>query len=294
MANSVKDPLWKPSKERIEAANITRFMRFVNERHSTSFADYFALYEWSISNIPDFWAAAWDFLDIKASRKYDRVVDDLGRFPGAGWFPGAEMNFAENLLRYSDDHTAIVFKAETRPPMRMTYRELSAKVALVANGLKELGVDSEDRVVGYMPNVPETAIAMLATTSIGATWASCGSELGVQAVIDRFSQIPPKVLFTVDGYLYKNKPFMMLADVRAVVEAVPSIEKVVVVPYASVSPDIGAIRDAVFFDDFLSLNEEPVFTQVPAGHPVYIMFSSGTTGKPKCMVQSVEGHSSTS
>ncbi len=264
-------------------------MRFVNERHAFSFADYFTLYEWSISNIPDFWAAVWDFLDIKASMKYDKVVDDLSRFPGADWFPGAELNFAENLLRYRDDTTAVVFKAETRPPMRMTYRELSTVVARVANALKAFGVSSEDRVVGYMPNIPQTPIAMLAATSLGATWASCGSELGVQAVIDRFSQVSPKVLFTVDGYLYKNKPFTMLADVRAVVKAVPSIEKVVVVPYASESPDISAIRNAVFFNDFLSSNEELEFTQVPAGHPVYIMFSSGTTGKPKCMVQSVGG-----
>jgi acetoacetyl-CoA synthetase len=162
-------------------------------------------------------------------------------------------------------------------------------VARVANGLKSLGINRSDRVVGYMPNIPETPIAMLAATSLGATWASCGSELGMHAVIDRFSQISPKVLFTVDGYLYKNKPFMMLPDVKAVVDAVPSIERVIAVPYASTSPDISAIRDAVLYTDFLSSDERLTFEQVPANHPLYIMFSSETTGKPKCMVQSVGG-----
>jgi acetoacetyl-CoA synthetase len=282
-------PLWQPSADRINNANITRFMKFVNERHNTSFSTYFALYEWSVGNIPDFWAAVWDFLDIKASRRYDKIADDLAVFPGTHWFPGAELNFAENLLRYRDKETAIVFKAETRPSVRITYEELSSTVGRVANGLKPLGVDRHSRVVGYMPNIAETAIAMLATTSLGATWASCGSELGMQAVIDRFSQISPKVLFTVDGYLYKNKPFSMLADVKAVVDAVPSIEKVIVVPYASEAPDISAIRNAVLYTDFLSSDERLTFEQVPASHPLYIMFSSGTTGKPKCMVQSVGG-----
>jgi acetoacetyl-CoA synthetase len=282
-------PLWQPPADRINTANITRFMTFVNERYHKDFSDYFSLYEWSVSSIPDFWAAVWDFLDIKASKKYDKVVDDLTVFPGATWFPGAELNFAENLLRYRDDQTAIVFKAETRPAVRITYKELSRTVARLGNALRSLGIDRNDRVVGYMPNIPETAIAMLAATSLGATWASCGSELGMQAVIDRFSQISPKVLITVDGYLYKNKPFTMLPDVKAVVDAVPSIEKVIVVPYASDTPDIGSIRGAVLYTDFLSPNDGLVFEQVPSNHPVYIMFSSGTTGKPKCMVQSVGG-----
>ncbi|MGD0488269.1 MAG: acetoacetate--CoA ligase [Syntrophorhabdales bacterium] len=285
----MKQPLWMPSDLRIKNANMTGFMEFVNKRCNKKFDTYFALYDWSVASIPDFWAAVWDFLDIKASRKYEKVADDLTQFPGTDWFPGAKLNFAENLLRYRDTETAIVFKAEMRPAVRITYEELSLTVARLANGLRSLGVDRRDRVVGYMPNIPETPIAMLAATSLGATWASCGSELGVQAVIDRFSQVSPKVLFTVDGYLYKNKPFTMLPDVRAVVAAVPSIEKVVVVPYASETPDISAIRSAVLYTDFLSSNEELTFEQVPANHPLYIMFSSGTTGKPKCMVQGVGG-----
>lgn len=287
----MKQPLWTPSDDRIKNANMTRFIEFVNKRHATQFTGYFDLYEWSVNSIPEFWADVWDFTGIKASRKYDKVVDDLTQFPGTRWFPGAELNFAENLLRYRDDHIAFAFKCETKPAVYMTYKELYATVARLAGALRELGVKKDDRVVGYMPNMTETAIAMLAATSLGATWASCGSELGVQAVIDRFSQIGPKVLFTVDGYLYKNKPFHMLADVKEVVESIPSIEKVVVVPYANENPDISAIPRVITYKDFLGQGNtnEMLFEQVPFDHPVYIMFSSGTTGKPKCMVQSVGG-----
>lgn len=286
----MKQPLWVPSEERKKNSNMTRFMGYVNRRFHKEFTGYFDLYDWSVQNIPDFWASVWDFLEIKASRKYDKVVDDLSKFPGAQWFVGAELNFAENLLRYRDEEVAIVFKCETKPSVSKTYEELYRTVGRLATSLKEEGVTREDRVVAYMPNMAETAMAMLAATSIGAIWASCGSELGRQAVIDRFSQIEPKVLFTVDGYLYKNKPFNMLNEVKAVVEAVPSIEKVVIVSYASEKPDIRSIPHAVLYDEFISGEDrEIVFEQVPANHPVYIMFSSGTTGKPKCMVQSVAG-----
>lgn len=285
----MKQPLWIPSAERIRNANMTRFIEFVNCRFGKNFTDYFTLYNWSVTDIPGFWAAAWEFLGIIASKPYDTPVDDLSRFPGARWFPGAELNFAENLLRYRDDKTAFTFKCETKPSVHITYRELYRTVASLAGSLRDLGVTKDDRVVGYMPNMTETAIAMLATTSIGATWASCGSELGMQAVIDRFSQIEPKVLFTVDGYLYKNKPFPILSDVKAVVEAVPSLEKVIVVSNISETPDISLITKAVLYRDFLGREEEILFTQVPFNHPVYIMFSSGTTGKPKCIVQSVGG-----
>ena len=283
--------LWKPSAERINNANMTRFTEFINKRYSKQFTGYFDLYDWSINNITDLWASVWDFLEIKASKKYDKVVDDLNKFPGAQWFVGAELNFAENLLRYRDSQVAFVFKCETKPSVNITYEELYKSVGRLANALREHGVKKGDRVVGYMPNMTETAIAMLAATSIGAVWASCGSELGVQAVIDRFSQVEPKVLFTVDGYLYKNKPFHMLSDVKTVVEAVPSIERVVIVSYVSDKPDIEAVPKAVLYKDFQAHQKdgEIAFEQVPANHPVYIMFSSGTTGKPKCMVQSVGG-----
>jgi acetoacetyl-CoA synthetase len=286
----MKQPLWKPSPERIGRANMTRFIEFVNKRHNKQLGGYFDLYDWSVTNIEEFWSSLWGFLDIKASRGYEKVVDNLEKFPGAKWFVGAELNFG-NLLRYRDDKVAFVFKCETKTPVRMTYAELYRTVGRLAGALKGQGVTKGDRVVGYMPNMMETAIAMLATTAIGATWASCGSELGMQAVIDRFSQIEPKVLFAVDGYLYKNKPFHMLADVKEVVGAVPSIEKVVVVPYATGEPDLAAMPKAILYGAFLAQGGEGeiAFEQVPFDHPVYIMFSSGTTGKPKCMVQGAGG-----
>jgi acetoacetyl-CoA synthetase len=287
----MRQPVWVPSEERVKNANMTKFRDFVNKRFNRQFTGYFDLYEWSVDNISDFWASAWDFLEIKASRRFHKVVDDLKKFPGAQWFVGAELNFAENLLKYRDKEVAIAFKCETKPTVYTTYEELYRIVGRLSGALRKEGITREDRVAAYMPNIAETAIAMLATTSTGATWASCGSELGMQAVIDRFSQIEPKVLFTVDGYLYKNKPFNMLADVKAVVEAVPSINKVVVVAYASDKSDISNIPGAVLYNDFLASGGDGdiLFEQVPANHPVYIMFSSGTTGKPKCMVQSVAG-----
>ena len=285
----MKKPLWQPSEERIKKANMTQFMEYVGKRRQRSFSGYFDLYDWSIDHIPDLWADVWDFLGIIASKPYRKVVEDLSRFPGTDWFPGAELNFAENLLRYRDKKTAIAFKAETRPSVYVSYEELTSLVARLANALRAQGITRTDRVVGYMPNMTETAVAMLAATSLGATWASCGSELGVQAVIDRFGQIGPKILFTVDGYLYKNKPFTLLPNVKAIVEAVPSIEKVVVIPYAAKAPDISALAKSVLYGDFLSRDETLAFEQVPFSHPLYVMFSSGTTGKPKCMVQSVGG-----
>ncbi len=287
----MKTPLWKPSAARIQSANMIRFMTYVNKRYNKQFDTYFNLYEWSVGNIPDFWESVWDFVDVKASKKYDTVVEDLDKFPGAKWFPGAKLNFAENLLRYKDSAIVFAFKCETKPVVHMTYGELYHTVARASDGLRKSGVTAEDRVVGFMPNIPETAIAMLATTSIGATWASCGSELGVQAVIDRFGQIQPKVLFTVDGYVYKSKPFNLLNDIKEIMKAIPSIEQVVIVPYVNKTTDITDIPNAMVYADFLaqSTKDEVFFEQVPFDHPVYIMFSSGTTGKPKCMVQGVGG-----
>ncbi len=287
----MKKPLWVPSEERKQQANLTRFIRFVNDRHGLSLDSYPELYEWSIENIPDFWAAMWDFGEIKASRGYAQVVDDLSRFPGARWFLGARLNFAENLLRYRDDHLAFIFIGETQKRTTMTYAQLYDTVARLARSLRELGVQPGDRVVGYMPNLPETAIAMLAATSVGATWASCATDLGPQAALDRLGQVEPKVLFTADGYFYKGRLFHTLENAAEVARQIPSLEKVIVTTYATEEPDIRVIPNAVHFRDFLATeNYLPLqFEQLPFDHPVYIMFSSGTTGKPKCMVQGAGG-----
>jgi len=234
----------------------------------------------------------WKFSDIIASKPYDKVVEDLSVFPGTKWFPGALLNFAENLLKYKDDQLAFIFQGETKVTKQITYKELNKIVARLAKSLKELGVKVGDRVVSYIPNLIETPIAMLAATAIGATWASCGAELQPSAVIDRFGQIEPKILFTVDGYFYRDKVFDIRENAKTVVDAIPSIEKVIVVSYVSDGKcDVSDIPKAVNWDDFISKDEDPPleFEQLPFDHPLYVMFSSGTTGAPKCLVQSAGG-----
>ena len=287
----MKTPLWTPSEERIRNANLTRFIEYVNGKHGKKFKNYPELYQWSIEDIPSFWARLWEFVDIKASRGYTQVVDDLKKLPGANWFKGARLNFAENLLRYRDDRLAFIFKGETQKYARMTYRELYTTVARLAKALRETGVKPGDRVVGYMPNLMETAIAMLAATSVGATWSSCATDIGSQAALDRLGQIEPKVLFTVNGYYYKGKVFSSLGNAAEVAKGIPSLQKVVVASYAGDKPDLSPIPNAVSWEDFLSKEKNPPleFEQLPSDHPVYIMFSSGTTGKPKCMVQGAAG-----
>ena len=265
-------------------------MEFVNKRHEQNFHSYKALHNWSIDNIPDFWASVWDFVGVKSSKGYEMVVDDVNKMPGAKWFTGARLNFAENLLRYRDEKTAFIFKGETQKSVRMSYAELYGSVARLAESLREMGIKPGDRVAGYMPNMIETAVAMLATTSIGAVWASCATDIGSGAAIDRFGQIEPRVLFTVDGYFYKGKPFDSLANAAEIVKGVPSIEKVIVACYREEKPDISHISNSVYYDDFLSPGKPEIrFEQLPADHPLFIMFSSGTTGKPKCMVQGAAG-----
>lgn len=283
--------LWEPSEERKRNANMTKFMDFVNKRYSKGFRSYGELYDWSINNIPDFWASVWDFTEIKASKGYETVVDDLSKFPGAKWFIGARLNFAENLLRYKDDHTAFIFKGETQKTAKMSYAELYDSVARLAKSLREIGVTPGDRVAAYMPNMMETAIAMLAATSIGAVWASCATDIGPGAALDRFGQIEPKVLFTVNGYFYKGKAFNSLSNAAEIAKGMPSIKRVIVASYTEEKPDISYIPNSVYWDDFLSKERglEIQFEQLPFDHPVYIMFSSGTTGKPKCMVQGAGG-----
>ena len=197
--------LWEPSEDKIKSSNMYRFMGLINENYNQNFTEYDPLYQWSIENIPDFWAAMWEFADIKASKPYDQVIDDVTRMPGAKWFSGARLNFAENLLRYRDDQVALIFKGEDHDSTTMTYFELYDEVASVAKSLKEAGVQMGDRVAAFMPNMPETIVAMLAATSLGATWSSCSPDFGIKGVLDRFGQIKPKVLFTANGYWFKGK-----------------------------------------------------------------------------------------
>jgi len=283
-------PLWEPSSQRIQNTNMYRFMQEVNQTCNTDFNDYDALYQWSVDDLESFWAEVWRFTQIKASKTYDKIIDDPRKMPGAKWFPGSRLNFAENLLRYNDDKVALVFKGEDSIRRVLTYNELYSATAKVATALKHAGVTVGDRVVGFMPNMPESIIAMLAATSIGATWSSCSPDFGIKGILDRFGQTRPKVLFTADGYFFKGKPLDSLAKIAGIIEQIPSIEKVVVVPYTKECADISAIKNGIHFDDFTDNDSTTIdFEQLPFDHPLYIMYSSGTTGLPKCMVQSAGG-----
>ena len=287
----MRQPLWIPSEHRKQQANITRFIDFVNRTHHLNIKTYAELYDWSVTEIADFWAVMWEFADIKHSRSYDSTIEDIHKFPGAKWFSSARLNFAENLLRYRDDRIAFVFRGETQIKKQFTYAELYDSVARLAKSLRELGVTSGDRVVGYMPNMMETAIAMLATASIGATWSSCATDIGPSAALERLGQVKPKVMFTADGYFYKGKVFDTLSHAAEVARGIPSLTKVVVISYTRENPDIKNIPNVIPWDDFLSKQKdlEIQFEQLPFDHPLYIMFSSGTTGKPKCLAQSAGG-----
>jgi len=268
-----------------------RFMQFINKKYGTDFETYDALYQWSVTHIADFWAAMWAFADIRASQPYESVIDDETKMPGARWFSGARLNFAENLLRYRDDRTALIFNGEGQVSAKITYTELYDEVARMARSLREAGVVAGDRVVGFIPNMPQTIFAMLAATSIGATWSSCSPDFGIKGVLDRFGQIKPKVLFTADGYFFKGKKIDSLGRIADILEKIPSVEKVVVTPYIETTPDITHVPNSIYYQDFRSTedNLEIQFEQLPFDHPLYIMYSSGTTGLPKCMVQSAGG-----
>ena len=283
--------LWEPSRERIQNTNMHKFLNFINEKFKKKFTEYSHLYQWSVENIPEFWVSMWEFTGIKASKSYDQIIDDPNKMPGARWFSEAKLNFAENLLCYRDDQTALIFKGENQVDYRMTYAELYNEVASVARSLKAAGVQADDRVVGFMPNLPETIIAMLAATSLGAVWSSCSPDFGIKGVLDRFSQIKPKILFTADGYFFKGKRLDSLDRIFNIIKELPSIEKVVVVSYTQNNPDIGKLANAILYKDFKSVEvDNPIeFKQLPFDHPLYIMYSSGTTGLPKCMVQSAGG-----
>ena len=235
----MSSPLWSPDTTRIENAWISQFISMVNDAFpQANTSDYASLQRWSLANPEDFWGAVWQFCGVVASETGDTILADADRFPGARWFPDATLNFAENLLRYRDDRTALVSLLENGERREMSYAQLYLQVARLAAALRAEGVVAGDRVVGFMPNISETVVAMLAAVSIGATWSSCSPDFGINGVMDRFGQIQPKVMFCADGYFYNGKTCDSLARVASITEQIASLQRVVVVPLTRSSPDL--------------------------------------------------------
>ena len=283
--------LWRPSPERIAGANLTRFAALVRERHGVDVGDYATLHRWSIEHRAAFWSMIWEYGGVIGEQGDGPILVDGDRMPGAKWFPDARLNFAENLLHRRDDATAVFFRGEDRIRRSLSFRELHDAVSVLAQALRAAGVAKGDRVAGYLPNMPEAVIAMLATASIGAIWSSASPDFGVQGVVDRFGQIAPKVLFSADGYYYGGRRHDSIGRLAPVAERIPSIEHIVVVPYTTGAPDVTAVEKAVLLDEFTAGRTlaDVAFERLPFDHPLYVMYSSGTTGAPKCIVHGAGG-----
>ncbi|MEP7311130.1 MAG: acetoacetate--CoA ligase [Pseudomonadota bacterium] len=288
-------PLWQPSQDAIRASALQRFAIHARQHHGApaatadSAADYWSLWRWSITRREDFWAALYDFAAIVGDRGAGPVLSNRDAMPGAEWFSGTQLNFAENLLAGVKDGTAIIFANEQGASGELHCTELRSQVARVAAGLKGLGVCAGDVVAGYLPNIPEAVVAMLATTSLGAVWTSTSPDFGLDGVVDRFSQVAPKVLFVADGYHYAGKTHDCLATVREVIGRLPSLQCCVVIPYLSTHPAIGALPNALLWPAFGQPAAPLAFVRLPFASPLFVMYSSGTTGKPKCIVHGIGG-----
>jgi len=283
--------LWEPSEDLKQNSRISHYMRWLEEEKGHSFDDYAELWEWSVTDLEGFWASVWEYCGVEASRPYERVLARR-EMPGAEWFPGAELNYAEHLLKNSrGDEPAIVHQSEIRPLGQLSWREVEERTAALAAGLKEIGVDRGDRVVAYLPNIPEAIIALLAVSSIGAVWSSSSPDFGAGSVVDRFKQIEPKVLLTVDGYRYGGKDYDRTQVVAKLQEEIPSLQKTVVLPYLDEEPDTSSLQDVILWDELLGAHEgvDIHFEQVPFDHPLWVLYSSGTTGLPKAIVHSQGG-----
>jgi acetoacetyl-CoA synthetase len=281
-------PLWQPSPEQTHRANLTAFMRAAEVKWEVRLPDYPSLYRWSIDEPEKFWISVWSFTGVVAETRGSTALRGGDRMPGAEWFPEARLNFAENLLRRRDQTPALVFQGEDRVRRSLTHAAVYDQVSRLRQALRDFGVRSGDRVAGFLPNMPETVVAMLAATSLGAIWSSCSPDFGARGVVDRFGQIEPKVLFTADGYFYGGKTYDCLARITEIRREIPSLETVVIIPYTLDAPSLDG---AVSFADAIAPHPpgEIPFERFPFDHPLYILYSSGTTGAPKCIVQGAGG-----
>jgi acetoacetyl-CoA synthetase len=277
-------PLWTPSRESIEASTIYRYMEWLRQDRGLDFSDYNSLYRWSVDRLEEFWPTIWDFFGVVAHEQYGSVLSSH-HMPGAHWFAGATLNYAEHAVRAPDDRLAIIGRWENKPERRITYGQLRREVAATAAGLRRLGVGSGDRVAAFMPNTPHTVVCLLATASIGAIWSSCPPEFGIGSVIDRFAQIKPKLLIAADGYAHGGKAYDRMDAVREIQGGLASLEHTILVPNLAADPPTDSLRQATPWSELAVRGAELEFTPVPFEHPLWILYSSGTTGLPKPIVQ---------
>ncbi|MBG00644.1 MAG: acetoacetate--CoA ligase [Acidimicrobiaceae bacterium] len=280
--------MWEPSDAKIKASQMMAFISFVNDKFNLSFKSYEDIYNWSIEESENFWECFLQFSNISYQGNFVKVVDDINKMPGAKWFSGINLNFAENLLNHRDEKIAIHFYGENQKQTLISYSELYKLVAQLASSMRKMGVKKNDRVVGFLPNIPETIIAMLATTSLGAIWSSCSPDFGIKGILDRFNQISPKLIFTTSGYLYNGKQISCVEKNEKIISKLSTLEKNVIIPCEDKKNNV-LLNNSIFWDDFLSNDDEIKFELVPFDHPLYIMYSSGTTGLPKSIVHSVGG-----